>query len=196
MKNLPLVLSILAVLGVAHLYYLHFSAAPPAQSAIVAPVSQERGAKIAYVNADTLDAKYEWIKQQKEAIEQRVKSAESSLRGKQEGLIRDMQAFEEKAQAGATPPAQLETEYNALMQRQKKLAEEEQRLGKQLSEDQKKALDELYANVEAKLKTLQDQIGYDYILSYTRGGQVLLANDSLDITEEVLKLLNTKEQTQ
>jgi outer membrane protein len=54
----------------------------------------------------------------------------------------------------------------------------------------------LYANVEAKLKTLQSQIGYDYILSYTRGGQVLLANDSLDITEEVLKLLNAKEQAQ
>jgi Skp family chaperone for outer membrane proteins len=44
--------------------------------------------------------------------------------------------------------------------------------------------------VEDKLKTLSNQIGYDYILSYTRGGQILLASDSLDITKQVLDLLN------
>ncbi len=196
MKQLPLVLSIIALLGVAHQYYLHFSSQTAPQEAILPPQGQERGAKIAYVNADTLDARYEWIKQQKQAIENRVKNAENSLRGKQESLIRDMQAFEQKAQTGTVPPAELEKEYNGLMQRQKKLAEEEQRLGKELAEEQKKALEELYANVEAKLKTLQDQIGYDYILSYSRGGQVLLANDSLDITDEVLRLLNEKTEKQ
>jgi Skp family chaperone for outer membrane proteins len=46
-------------------------------------------------------------------------------------------------------------------------------------------------NLENNLKTLSSQIGYDYILSYTRGGQVLLANDSLDITKQVLDLLNS-----
>ncbi|HNE28198.1 MAG TPA: hypothetical protein PLW66_03475, partial [Saprospiraceae bacterium] len=48
--------------------------------------------------------------------------------------------------------------------------------------------------LETKLKTLSDKIGYDYILSYSRGGQILLANDSLDITNEVLQLLNARDQ--
>lgn len=191
MKNLPLILSILSILGVAHLYYLNLSA-PKSESPVIATTS-DHGAKIAYVNADTLDARYEWIKVQKEAIENRVRKAENSLRDKQQTLIREMQAFEEKAQSGTIPPAQLEKEYNALMARQKKLAEEEQRLSKELAEEQKKAMEELYANIEAKLKTLQDKIGYDYILSYSRGGQVLLAKDSLDITNEVLNLLNAKD---
>lgn len=191
MKNLPLILSILSILGVAHLYYLNRSV-PKSESPVIATTS-DHGAKIAYVNADTLDARYEWIKVQKEAIENRVRKAENSLRDKQQTLIREMQAFEEKAQSGTIPPAQLEKEYNALMARQKKLAEEEQRLSKELAEEQKKAMEELYANIEAKLKTLQDKIGYDYILSYSRGGQVLLAKDSLDITNEVLNLLNAKD---
>ena len=48
--------------------------------------------------------------------------------------------------------------------------------------------------METKLKTLSSKIGYDYILSYSRGGQILLANDSLNITKEVLDLLNAKDQ--
>jgi len=53
----------------------------------------------------------------------------------------------------------------------------------------------LIANIETQLKNLQSQIGYDYILSYARGGgQVLLTNDSLDITRQVLQLLNAQQQ--
>jgi Skp family chaperone for outer membrane proteins len=56
-------------------------------------------------------------------------------------------------------------------------------------------MNELMANVEVQLKSLQSQIGYDYILSYSKGGgQVLLANDSLEITKEVLELLNAKKE--
>ena len=68
------------------------------------------------------------------------------------------------------------------------------RLSKSLGEEQKKAFNDLYANIETKLKTLSSQIGYDYIFSYSRGGQILLANDSLDITRQVLDLLNAKDK--
>jgi outer membrane protein len=33
-------------------------------------------------------------------------------------------------------------------------------------------------------------VNYDYILSYSRGGNILVANDSLDITNSVIKLIN------
>lgn len=107
--------------------------------------------------------------------------------------MRDMEAFQNKYQSGTVPPAQLESEYEGLMKRQQKLAEEEQRLAKQLSDEQEKANSEMWTNLETQLKSLQSQIGYDYILAYTKGGgQVLLANDSLEITQQVLNLLNKK----
>ena len=81
------------------------------------------------------------------------------------------------------------------MKRAQALAEEEARLTKQLSEQESKAANDLIANIETQLKNLQSQIGYDYILSYARGGgQVLLTNDSLDITRQVLQLLNAQQQ--
>ncbi|MBK6930096.1 MAG: OmpH family outer membrane protein [Saprospirales bacterium] len=196
-KNISLVLNGILILAVAHLYYLNFSkkSAPEQPAAILPPASSAGGVKIAYVNADTLDAKYEWLKQQKEALRQRVQKAEASMSAKKEALVKDMAAFQKKYESGATPQAELEKEYNALAQRQQKLAEEESRLGKQLADEQQEAMNALMANVEAKLKSLQDRIGYDYILSYSKGGgQVLLANDSLDITNQVLELLNAKEK--
>lgn len=158
------------------------------------PVSASGGVRIAYVNGDTLDAKYEWLKQQKQAIEQRVRNAESSLAAKDEALKRDAYALQEKYQSGTMTQADAEKQQAELMQRSQRLQEEEERLRKSLADDQKKAFNDLYANVEAKLKTLSGQIGYDYILSYSRGGQILLANDSLDITRQVLQLLNAREE--
>ncbi len=195
MKNLPIILNIILFLLVGHLYYLNLKKPQSAEQQTIAPApSVSGGVKIAYVNGDTLDAQYEWLKQQKDAIQQRVRTAESNLVAKQEALMRDANALQEKFQTGTMTQADAEKQQAALMQRSQRLQEEEERLRKSLAEDQKKAFNDLYANVEAKLKTLSGQIGYDYILSYSRGGQILLANDSLDITRQVLELLNAKEE--
>lgn len=194
MKNLPIILNIILFALVGHLYYLNSKSAKPAEGqAIVPSASQSGGARIAYVNADTLDAQYEWLKTQKEAIEQRMANAEKSLASKEEALMKDASALQEKFQQGNMTQAEAEKQQATLMQRGQKLEEEKMRLSKSLGEDQKKAFNDLYANVETKLKTLSSQIGYDYILSYSRGGQILMANDSLDITRQVLELLNAKQ---
>lgn len=195
MKNLSLILNIILLAAVAVLFYLVLSnKSSNTGTAILPPASAAAGMKIAWVNADTLDARYEWLKEQKAAIEKKVIDAEKSLRNKEESLMRDMAAFEQKAQGGDVARADLEKEYAVLGSRQQKLQEESQKLGKQMSEEQKKAFNELYVNVEAQLKTLSSEIGYDYIFSYSRGGQILLANDSLNITNQVLDLLNSKKQ--
>ncbi|MCC7245323.1 MAG: OmpH family outer membrane protein [Saprospiraceae bacterium] len=192
MKNLSLILNVVLLAAIAHLYYLNSKKSGTENVAITPPASMNAGAKIAWVNADTLDAQYEWLKTQKVAIEQRMKNAGNSIVAKRDALAKDMMAFEQKAQAGNSAPADLQKEYDALQARQQRLGEEAEKLDHQISEDQKKAFNDLYANVEAQLKTLSSQIGYDYIFSYSRGGQILMASDSLDITKQVLELLNAK----
>lgn len=192
MKNLSLILNAVLLLLVGYLYYAHF-AGKKQDSVIAPPASAAHGVKIAYVNADTLDAKYEWLKEQRAALEQRLKSAENSMIAKKENLEKEMAAFQQKYESGTVPPAQLESEYAGLQKRAQALGAEEQRLSKQLADEHAEASKQFLANVEAQLKSLQSQIGYDYILSYSKGGgQVLLANDSLDITQQVLDLLNAK----
>lgn len=193
MKNLPIILNIILFALVGHLYYLNSKSAKPAEGqSITPPASQAAGARIAYVNADTLDAKYEWFKTQKAAIEQRITTLRKSLGNKEQALMEDAAALREKFEQGNMTQAEAEKQQKALMQRGENLEAEKERLSNSLGEEQKKANDELYANLENNLKTISSKIGYDYILSYSRGGLIMLANDSLDITTQVLELLNAK----
>jgi outer membrane protein len=193
MKNLPIILNVILFALVGHLYYLNSKNTKPAEGQVIMPAASKAGGlRIAYVNADTLDAKYEWLKTQKAAIEQRMSAAEKTLSSKEEGLMKEASALQEKFQQGNMTQAEAEKQQAVLMQRGQKLEEEKARLSKSLGEDQKKAFDDLYANVEAHLKTLSTQIGFDYILSYQRGGPILFASDSLEITTQVLDLLNAK----
>lgn len=196
MKNLSLILNIALLAAVAHLYYLNFSKKNDAAAQVIVPPSTAgAGVKIAFVNADTLNENYVWLKSQSESIKQRMLNAQKSMDAKQEALQRDFMALQEKYQAGNTPPAEIEKEAAALEDRRDKLMREAAKLEKELADQQEKAFNELHANVEAKLKTIQSQIGYDYILSYQRGaGQILLTNDTFNITKQVLDLLNAKEQ--
>jgi outer membrane protein len=195
MKNLSMLLNIVLLAAVAHLYYLNFNnkVATPVAEVITAPASIEQGVKIAFVNADTLDAKYEWLKKQKDALSLRLRNAENAMATKQEQLQKDAAAFQEKAQSGNFAEADLKGEYESLMQREQKMSQEASKMSEQLADERAKAYNEMTTNLEGKLKTIQAQIGYDYILSYQRGaGQILLTNDSLDITNQVLGLLNAK----
>lgn len=196
MKNLPIILNIILFALVAHLYYLNSKMCKTcsAQQAITPPASVSGGVRIAYVNADTLDAKYEWLKQQKQAIQDRMENAQKKLAAEEDAIMKDAQTLQEKFQGGNMTQADAEKADMALRERAQKLEDKKASMSKSLDEDQKKAFNDLYANVEAHLKTLSNQIGYDYILSYSRGGQILLANDSLDITKQVLELLNSKDK--
>ena len=93
MKNLPLILNIVLFALVGHLYYLNFSKNKSAEQVIAAPASQSGGVKIAYVNGDTLDAQYIWLKKQKDAIQQRMEAARTVGRKAAEGDVAAVQAL-------------------------------------------------------------------------------------------------------
>ena len=52
----------------------------------------------------------------------------------------------------------------------------------------------LLDTVNAFLKRFNAKYGYDYILAYKSMGEILIANDTLDITRSVLEELNKEYQ--
>ncbi len=194
MKNLSLLLNAVLIVAVAALFFLRQKdrAESAKTSVIMPPATAAGGMKIAYINADTLDEKYEWLKQQREALNKRLDNLSASFEKKMQAHQERAEAFQQKAEAGNTPPADLQKEYELIAQEEQRLQQEGAKMQKSLADDRQKAIEGMYTQLEAKLKALSDKIGYDYILSYSRGGQILLANDSLDITKQVLELLNAK----
>jgi len=192
MKQLPLILSIVALLATAGLAVKVFQSPGTPATAGSPAVELEKPLKIAYVNADTLIEKYELFKKQREVFQKKEKDADASLKAKGRALEKDFMATQEKAQQGLLAPSAMQQEEQRLMAAQQKLVAEQERVTKTLLEENKKIQDELQKAILDRLGEIKKQEGFDFIFSYTAGGQLLAVNDSLDITTRVLEMLNAK----
>ncbi|NDK54479.1 OmpH family outer membrane protein [Pontibacter fetidus] len=144
---------------------------------------------VVFVNADTLLANYDLFKDVKTRLEGKAKKAETDLKGKATAFEREVGQYQQTA-AGLSNEQRAVTEQR-LARKQQELANlnqsESNRLMSEEAEEQKK----IYDKVEAYLKDYSKEKGYKMVLSYSRGNSAILYSDeSLDITQDVLKGLN------
>lgn len=150
----------------------------------------ERGARIAYVNIDTLEAKYTYFKEAKGAFDKKQASVEAQLRSSAENLQNEYASFQKKAQAGTLTQADGEAAQKRLGQMQQDLEAKRQNLTADLLKEQQIFTEKLQSQLDSFITEYNKDKHYDYILSYAKGGSILLANPKLDITEDVLKSMN------
>lgn len=146
--------------------------------------------KIAYINVDTLQEKYAFWKTQSDAIEAEQAKIESELQRSAQQLQNDIAMFQQKAQSGNLSEAEGAAAQKRLAQMQQSLETRRASLGEQLQAKQIAFSEELQKNIDEYLAIYNKDNKYDYIMSYTKSGQILYANKALDITEDVLKGLN------
>jgi outer membrane protein len=104
-------------------------------------------------------------------------------------------AFQKKAQAGTLSQSEGEATQKRLAQMQQNVETRRQSVGNELMEEQQKFNEELQRRLDAFLEDYNKDKQYDYILSYAKGGSILLANKTLDITRDVIKGMNEKDKT-
>jgi outer membrane protein len=149
-------------------------------------------AKIAFVNIDSLQEQYTYFKQKKAEFEQKEKSLAASLESKAQAFQSEYAALQQKAQGGTVPPAELQKEGERMQQKQQGLVAERDRKGKELMDETQKFNETLMAKINDVLATLQKEKGFDYVIRHSKGSgsAFLYVNEKLDITKEVLTILN------
>ena len=193
------------IIAVAVLYYLHFSncnktcgvnsgndsimsAAP-----IVMSPKEIKASKIVYINSDILNEKYDYVKELATAAQAKQQRLELAYQSKGQKLQQDYTEFQQKASQGLLS----ENQGNAAQEDFKKRKAELDQMEAQLQT----LVEEIQRGNEAVRKTIVDYVKeynkksqYNYVLTYTSGpgGVILLANDSLDITNEILEGLNAQ----
>lgn len=148
------------------------------------------GIRVAYVNIDTLEAKYAYFKESKEAFEKKQNTVEAQLKSSATKLQNEYMSFQKKAQAGSLTQAEGEAAQKRLGKMQEDLENKRQRLTTQLMEEQEKFTQKLQSQLDSFLLEFNKDQKYDYIFSYMKGGNILLANPNYDITAEVIKGMN------
>jgi outer membrane protein len=195
MKQGNLIFNIIIGIAVVVLYILHFSS--PTASPVFTSTSDsthvvDESATTVYVNGDSLLENYDYFKKAKKDFEAKTARTENEIAGKRSILEKDFANYQQQGSSMTTEQrAKIE---EALMRKEQELRAYSESAATKLQEEQVKFNEKLFDKVSDYLKEHTKGKKYKIVMNYTKGTGILYANDSLDITNEVLKGLNEQYQ--
>ena len=171
MQKVSLALNIVLCILVAVLFYLVLKH-PNTSNSDTATGPTKQGAtmpsdvKIAYIDLDSLEAKYEYFNVKKSEFIARGASIKNTLAGKQKILEAEYNDAQNKA--ATMTQMQLEQAQLHLQQKQQEIAQLEEQLGGGMQSDQMKFQEEYQNKVENYLAKYNKEKKYTFVLSYRR----------------------------
>jgi outer membrane protein len=166
---------------------------PSKQPANAGTAEKAVSAEIVYVNSDTLLNKYQYFKDVSAVIEEKGKKAQSELASKAQAFDREVKEYQGKA--GTLSADQRSATEERLARKQQELQSFNQNASAQLQNEQMEENEKLYDKIADFLKEHAKQKGYKLILTYSKANPtVLFGDESLNVTDEVVKLLNENYQ--
>lgn len=162
------------------------SAEAPAQAGL-------SGMKIAYVEIDTLLAKYNFCIDLNEAMVKKSENVRLTLNQKAADLEKQKQEFQTKYQNNAyLSQERAQQEYNRIAKLEQDLQALSNKLQSELmSENEKNSL-QLRDSINSFLKEYNKAKGYSMIISNTGFDNLLYADSIYNITQEILEGLNAR----
>lgn len=187
MKNLSSLLNVILLIAVAFLYYNFYSAKKPEQSTstVSTPMAPS---SIVFVNSDSLLDKYPYFTKIKNSLQKKQDSIENILKNRGKSLENEIKDYQQKGASMTDQQRQMEEEM--LGKKQQSLMQYKQEMTEELTKEEENLNDSLHANLVNALKAYNKNKNYQFILGYQKGSGILLANDSLDITKEIIEELN------
>ncbi len=199
MRSVSLVFNIILAAAVAVLFYLHFSGGAKSKPAVKTATADKTnqpaaatGGGIAYVDIDTLQENYIYFKTKKAELESKQKAMENELENMARQFEKEYVALQQKAQAGTLSQSEGEAAQKNMIEKQQNLEKKRSGLAEQLMKLQDNFNTDLKKRLDDFLAEYNKDKGYDYVLSYSKNGSILIANPALDVTQEVLEGMNAK----
>ena len=144
--------------------------------------------KIAFVNSDTVATHYNYAKTVQKKLEKKQISAEKQVKTKYAEYQNLVNEYQKAAEIMGQNEAAEKGQRIALLEQE--IMQLEQNLSQNLAIQEQKETKEYVEKTDVYMQTIGKELGYDYVLSYRVGGPMLFANPELDITPQVIELLN------
>lgn len=150
---------------------------------------QSGAAQIVYVNSDSLLENYEYFKEIRTRLEEKAQKAQADLQSRSTAFQREIADYQQKAPTMSAADRQNTEE--RLARKQDELARHQQNAGTAFAQEEADENEKLYTKITEYLKEHAKQNGYKFVLTYSAASPaVLYADESLEITTEVLQALN------
>lgn len=193
MKNLNTVLNVVALVGIAVLFFLYFKGAPVGTSRTTTAgkdsnkVANAPGS-IAYFEMDTVEQHYNYIKDITEELKLKEQAVSNELNATKKNYMTRIQQLQ--SQAATMNQQQGDAAQAEINQMQQDIQQKEGRLSQELQEHKFKLMQDIQKKIEDFLKTYNQDKKYAYILSHQTGDFIYYKDSLNNITDDVVKGLN------
>jgi outer membrane protein len=190
------ILSIVLLIGLIILYVLFFTTkrSEEPKASVALQKSGNKALSVVFVNIDTLNEKYEFVKVLKNDLEGTGKRLQAEVLAEQSNFEKEAADFQKQVAANTISEEKAKMVYESLMQKQQAIVEKKDRFTQQVANMELNMNLRLLDTITNFLKRYNEIYKFDYILTYKMAGDILIANDTLDITNDVLKTLNKEYQ--
>lgn len=168
------------------MYYKVYSNESPVS--LPAKGTAMRGDAIVFVNSDSLLKNYDYYNDLLKELQAQEDSVDMVLKSRSRSLEAEFEAYQSKA--ASMSPEQRAAIEEGMMGKQQELMRMKEVMVDKLQSQEIAMGDSVHARLVGALRDLNKSNNYFYVLGYQRGNGILFANDSLDITRQVLKELN------
>jgi outer membrane protein len=143
---------------------------------------------IYYVNTDTIWDQYDYVQDALAELGSRKKQYESRLEKQYRSFEAEVTEFQQR---GSTmSEVELQIKQRDLMRKEGELNKLKEELEIKILTEEKEWNDKLRAKIVGYIDSYTQDRNYDYILGYSITSNIILANDSLNLTSAVLSGLN------
>ena len=148
--------------------------------------------KIAYVDYDSLLANYNFAQDVQKELIRREMSINNTIEKERKSLQEEAAAFEYKVQNNVfATQERAQAEYEKIMKKDQDLLQRGQAMIAELEQVRNAKYNELTQCINDYIQEYNSTAKYDFILT-KMGGNMLYANEAMDITKYVVKGLNEK----
>lgn len=213
MKNKSLLFNAILAIALVVLYVLHFTGGNSAEAEVVentdevvtdstevalsdsllldsvAP-SKALNFPIAYVDIDRINEEYEYIVKGRKRIEGRQIWLQKDLEKKGKELQTEYVEIMTQAEKKQITEDEARKYLMNLQDRQQQHMMNAQKSEESIAKEGQAFLDESYKNIRDFLEKNKDEFKYSYVFMHGGASTLLYANDSLDITNQLLVALN------
>ncbi len=193
MRNISTILSVLALVLIGVLFYLHFNGNKELKKVSVeAEKTAHNSFRIGYFDIDSLQNHYEYFKDVLEQMKKKEASMNSELNQLNNQYQRRVQQLQSEMQSrgqAVTQADELKAQ-NELATMQRNFGERKASLEQDMQKTQVENMAALRKTVEDYLKEYNKNKGYAFILSYEPGLLMYYKDTMYDVTGDLIKGLN------
>ena len=196
MKKISLIINVVLIIAVGLLYYFQFTgpktSVPKDDSKKSSSKTSDTSFAIAYVNIDTLMLYYNMYEDMKNELGGKQKTSEAELNSKSKSFEKKYTDFQNKVQKGLVTRYQAAEMEQELLKQQQDLVKLRDDLSMRLMDEEQVMNRKLLYSITEYLEEFNKEKNYKYIFSNAFGGNILFADNALDITQEVVDGMNAK----